>query len=131
VHDWVDHAYVAQHTVGWPALRQRALEWPPHRAAQVCGVPEAQIVALAAAIGACLQAREPVAIRLNYGMQRVRGGGNAVRAVACLPAVWGSWRHRAGGLLLSASGAFPVQRQVLQRPDLLAARAWRSRAPST
>ena len=24
----------------------------------------------------------PAAIRLNYGMQRVRGGGNAVRAVA-------------------------------------------------
>jgi hypothetical protein len=30
---------------------------------------------------------EPTAIRLNYGMQRVRGGGNAVRAIACLPAL--------------------------------------------
>jgi anaerobic selenocysteine-containing dehydrogenase len=38
----------------------------------------------------------PPAIRLNYGMQRVRGGGNAVRAVACLPALTGAWRHRAG-----------------------------------
>jgi anaerobic selenocysteine-containing dehydrogenase len=49
----------------------------------------------------------------------VRGGGNAVRAVACLPALVGAWRHRAGGLLLSASGHFPVQRAALQRPDLL------------
>jgi anaerobic selenocysteine-containing dehydrogenase len=45
----------------------------------------------------------PAAIRLNYGMQRVRGGGNAARLVACLPALIGAWRHRAGGLLLSAA----------------------------
>jgi anaerobic selenocysteine-containing dehydrogenase len=53
-------------------------------------------------------------------MQRVRGGGNATRAVACLPALTGAWRHRAGGLLFSSSGQFPVQRAQLQRPDLLA-----------
>ena len=29
---------------------------------------------------------------LNYGMQRVAGGGNAVRAIACLPALIGAWR---------------------------------------
>jgi anaerobic selenocysteine-containing dehydrogenase len=55
-------------------------------------------------------------------MQSVRGGGNAVRAIACLPALVGAWRHRAGGLLLSASGHFPVQRAALHRPDLLAGR---------
>ncbi|WP_225981012.1 molybdopterin-containing oxidoreductase family protein, partial [Paracidovorax avenae] len=44
---------------------------------------------------------------------------NATRAVACLPALVGAWRHRAGGLLLSSSGQFPVQRQALHRPDLL------------
>ena len=120
-HGWVDHAYLAQHTVGWPALQARAQEWPPERAAQVCGVPVEQIVALARDMGRCFERQEPVAIRLNYGMQRTRGGGNAVRAVACLPAVMGAWRHPAGGLLLSSSGAFPVQRQALQRPDLLAA----------
>ena len=60
----------------------------------------------------------PAAIRLNYGMQRVRGGGNAVRAVACLPALIGAWKHPAGGLLLSSSGMFPVDKAALQRPDL-------------
>jgi anaerobic selenocysteine-containing dehydrogenase len=60
----------------------------------------------------------PAAIRLNYGMQRVRGGGNAVRAVACLPALIGAWRQPAGGMLLSSSGMFPVDRAALQRPDL-------------
>jgi anaerobic selenocysteine-containing dehydrogenase len=37
---------------------------------------------------------------LNYGMQRVKGGGNAVRAIACLPALTGGWRHRAGGAVV-------------------------------
>jgi len=119
-HDWLDHAYIGRHTVGWPALRERALQWPPERAAGVCGIPAEQIVSLARDIGRCVERRQPVAIRLNYGMQRVPGGGNAVRAVACLPALIGAWRHRAGGLLLSNSGAFAVQRELLQRPDLLA-----------
>ncbi|WP_155947189.1 molybdopterin-dependent oxidoreductase, partial [Pseudacidovorax intermedius] len=43
-------------------------------------------------------------------------------AVACLPALVGAWRHRAGGLLLSASGQFPADRATLHRPDLLAGR---------
>jgi anaerobic selenocysteine-containing dehydrogenase len=118
VHDWLDHDYIARHTLGWDKLRERALQWTPARAAAVCGVPEAQIVALAKAYGTT----KPAAIRMNYGMQRVRGGGNASRAVACLPALVGAWRHRAGGVLLSASSFFPVQRAALQRPDLLAGR---------
>ena len=114
-HDWLDHDYIAQHTVGWDALRERALQWPPERAAEVCGVPVEQIRQLAKDYGTT----KPAAIRLNYGIQRVRGGGNAVRAAACLPALTGAWRHRAGGVLLSSSGQFPAQRAVLQRPDLM------------
>jgi anaerobic selenocysteine-containing dehydrogenase len=117
-HDWLDHDYIERHTLGWDRLRERALLWPPARAAEVCGVPEQQIVDLAHAYGTT----RPAAIRLNYGMQRVRGGGNAVRAIACLPALTGAWRHRAGGLLLSSSGHFPLQRAALHRPDLLAGR---------
>jgi anaerobic selenocysteine-containing dehydrogenase len=63
---------------------------------------------------------------MNYGLQRVHGGGNAVRLIASLPALIGAWRTRAGGVLLSSSGAFPVQRAALQRPDLLAGRTPRS-----
>ncbi len=118
VHDWLDHDYIARHTLGWEALRERALQWTPERAAEVCGLPAAQIRSLARDYGTT----QPTAIRLNYGMQRVRGGGNAVRAIACLPALTGAWRHRAGGLLLSSSGQFPVNKAALQRPDLLAGR---------
>jgi anaerobic selenocysteine-containing dehydrogenase len=51
-------------------------------------------------------------------MQRVRGGGNATRLIACLPSLTGAWRHRAGGLLLSSSGSFPVRSAVLEMPEL-------------
>ncbi len=121
-HDWLDHDYIARHTVGWEKLRERALQWPPERAAQVCGIAVEQIRQLARDYGTT----RPAAIRLNYGMQRVHGGANAVRAVACLPALTGAWRHRAGGVLLSSSGAFPVDRAALQRPDLLAGRSPRT-----
>ena len=127
VNNWLDTDYIAQHTTGWDALRVRALQWPPERAAQVCGIDVLQITDLARDWGTM----QPTAIRLNYGMQRVRGGGNAVRAIACLPALTGAWRHRAGGLLLSSSGHFSVQKAAMQRPDLLGARRPRTINMST
>ena len=120
--DWLDHDYIARYTQGWDALRERALLWPPARAALVCGVTVAQIESLARDYGTCCQPGgqgHNAAIRLNYGMQRTRGGGNAVRAITCLPALTGAWRHRAGGLLLSSSGTFPLNRAALERTDLL------------
>lgn len=125
--DWLDHDYIAQHTLGWDALRARALLWTPERAAQVCGITAEQIESLARDWATT----KPAAIRMNYGMQRVKGGGNAVRAIACLPALTGAWRHRAGGVLLANSGNFPVQRAALQRPDLLAGRKPRTINMST
>ena len=122
VHDWLDHDYLARHTLGWEQLRERALQWPPERAAEVCGLPVEQIRRLAHDYGTT----RPAAIRLNYGVQRANGGANAVRAIASLPALTGAWRHRAGGVLLSSSGSFPVDRAALQRPDLLAGRSPRT-----
>jgi anaerobic selenocysteine-containing dehydrogenase len=133
VHAWVDEDYVARHVQagpeGWPALRERALQWPPERAAAVCGVAADAIRELARDYGTT----QPAAIRLNYGMQRVHGGGNAVRLVALLPCLTGAWRHRSGGMLLSASGWFKAARDdaALQRPDLLAGRRPRTINMST
>jgi anaerobic selenocysteine-containing dehydrogenase len=121
-HDWLDHDYIKHHVQqgvgGWPALRERALQWPPERVAAVCGINADEVRQLARDYAST----KPAAIRLNYGMQRVRGGGNAVRLIALLPCLTGAWRHRAGGLLLSASGWFRHVRNDawLQRPDLLA-----------
>ena len=113
--DLIDHAYVAAHTVGFEALKGRAADYPPARVAQICGVDEQELIELARLYGKTRKA----AIRLNYGMQRVRGGGNATRAIACLPSLTGAWRDRAGGLLLSSSGWVPFDTAALQRPDLI------------
>jgi anaerobic selenocysteine-containing dehydrogenase len=125
----LDDDYVTRHVEGWPALRERALQWPPERVAAVCGITADEVRALARDYGTT----KPAAIRLNYGMQRVHGGGNAVRLVALLPCLTGAWRHRAGGLLLSSSGWFKGVRHdaALQRPDLLAGRAPRTINMST
>ncbi len=113
--DWLDHNFIERHTDGWPELRRAAQDWSPDRAGAVCGIGADEIRGLARDYGTT----RPAAIRLNYGMQRVRGGGSAVRLIATLPCLIGAWRHRAGGLLLSAGGWAPVRREALQRPDLM------------
>ena len=65
-----------------------------------------------------LAREQPSLIRLNYGVQRHRGGGMAVRTIACLPAIIGSWRHPGGGAPLSTSGAYDFAMDRLTRPDL-------------
>ncbi|HDR9128886.1 molybdopterin oxidoreductase [Burkholderia vietnamiensis] len=111
----VDHDYIANHTVGFEALKARALSYPPERVARICGIDASELIELARRYGATRKA----SIRLNYGMQRVRGGGNAVRAIASLPGLTGAWRDRAGGLLLSSSEFAPIDHAALLRPDLI------------
>ncbi|NLP61931.1 molybdopterin-containing oxidoreductase family protein [Paraburkholderia sacchari] len=113
--DRLDHDYIAAHTHGFEQLKARALAYTPARVAQICGIEEQVVVELARLYASTRKA----AIRMNYGLQRVRGGGNAVRAIACLPALTGAWRERAGGVLLSSSGWAPVDTNALQRPDLI------------
>ena len=124
---WLDEDYIARHTLGAEALLERARAFTPERVAGICGIAAAEVESLARDYA---QVR-PAAIRLNYGMQRARGGGNAVRAIACLPALAGHWRDPAGGLLLSSSGEFNVDGAALYRPDLLAGRTPRTINMST
>jgi anaerobic selenocysteine-containing dehydrogenase len=117
--DLLDHDYIARHTVGFDQLKERVAEWTPERTAQTCGIGADEVLNLAREYGGTAMRGEAAAIRINYGIQRVRGGGMAVRNVACLPALVGAWRHAAGGIQLSTSGSFPSNKVGLQRPDLL------------
>ena len=117
-----DADYVARHTLGFEALRERVQDYPPERAADICGIPAETIVALAREYAAT----RPSAIRVNYGLQRHKGGGAAVRAITCLPALVGAWRDAAGGVLLSTGGFYGMNTAALERPDLLAGRRPRS-----
>ena len=109
-----DDDYIAQYTLGGDALRERVREYPPARVAQITGLAEERIVALAREYGRAKAAF----IRVNYGLQRHAGGGMAVRTIACLPAVTGHWRRPGGGVLLSSSATFQFNKQRLERPEL-------------
>ncbi len=37
--NWIDHDYIDRHTVGFDELRDRVAEYPPEKAAELCGVP--------------------------------------------------------------------------------------------
>ena len=124
---WLDRDYIERYTLGYERLEKRAHEFDPQRVASICGISAVEVEDFARDYW---QIR-PAAIRVNYGMQRARGGGNAVRAVACLPALTGHWRDAAGGLLLSTSGMYPVDSKRLYRPDLLAGKTPRTINMST
>jgi anaerobic selenocysteine-containing dehydrogenase len=114
----IDRDYVERHTLGFEGLRERASLYDPGRVASICGITGEEIESLARLYGTT----RPALIRANYGMQRARGGGMATRNIACLPALVGAFRDAAGGLLLSTGGNFVLDRQALERPDLLAGR---------
>jgi anaerobic selenocysteine-containing dehydrogenase len=123
----IDQEYITRHTLGFEGLRERAAHYDPGTVAGICGVGAEEIVALARLYGTT----RPALIRANYGMQRVRGGGMATRNIACLPALVGAFRDAAGGILLSTSNNFDVDKNALERPDLLEGRTPRTINMST
>jgi anaerobic selenocysteine-containing dehydrogenase len=110
-----DADYIERYTLGFEQLKERVKEYPPGAVARVTGLAADRIVALAREYAGT----RPAAIRLNYGLQRHSGGGMAVRAVMCLPALTGDWRHPAGGAVLGTAGFFGMNDAKLERPDLL------------
>jgi anaerobic selenocysteine-containing dehydrogenase len=109
-----DADYVARHTVGFEELRERVRQYSPERVEALTGIPRDEIVALAREYAAT----RPALIRLNYGVQRSERGAMAVRTIGLLPALTGSWKDVGGGLVLSTSQAFQLNRPALERPDL-------------
>lgn len=109
-----DNDYLERYTSGFEGLREKAREYTPQRAAALTGLAAEDIAGLAREYAGT----KPAAIRLNYGVQRSERGAMAVRAIALLPALVGAWREPGGGLLLSTSGAFALDRAALERPDL-------------
>ena len=110
-----DDDYLDRATVGAEKLRARVTnDYAPEKVAAITGVDVRTIETLAHR----LAREQPSFIRLNYGMQRHHGGGMAVRTIACIPAVIGSWRHHGGGVLLSTGGTYDFAMDRLVRPDL-------------
>jgi anaerobic selenocysteine-containing dehydrogenase len=111
--DLVDHDYVEKYTLGYEELKARAAQFPPERVARITGIPAADIRKLSREYATT----QPSAIREGVALERAPGGGDAVRAVTCLPALVGAWRHVGGGAIEMPIWEFPFNFDFIQRPD--------------
>ena len=110
-----DADYVSKHTVGFDELKTRVQEYPLDKVAAWTGISAADIHKLATEYAR----QRPSVIRVNYGVQRSENGGSAMRAVTMLPCLVGSWKEVGGGLQLSTSGAFGLNKTALEMPELM------------
>jgi anaerobic selenocysteine-containing dehydrogenase len=109
-----DADYVEKFTNGFDALAERARAYDPESVAALTGISKEDIIQLAREYATV----RPALIRANLGVQRSERGGNAVRAIAALPALIGSWKEVGGGFQLSTSGAFQFNRKAMEMPEL-------------
>ncbi len=110
-----DDDYVERYTVGYPEFAERVAQYTPEWAETETGVPAETIRQLAREYAA----GQPSVIRIGVAVERHAGGGQAVRALACLPALVGAWRRPGGGILQLPLWAFPVNWGAFLHPELL------------
>ncbi|MGB8012032.1 MAG: molybdopterin-dependent oxidoreductase [Terriglobales bacterium] len=110
-----DADYVSRYTVGFEDLKARAEQYPPEKVAYWTGISAEDIRKLAREYATV----RPSVIRVNYGIQRSERGGMSMRAVTMLPCLIGSWKEVGGGLQLSLSGSFGLNRGALEMPELM------------
>ena len=108
----IDEEYVENYTLGFEELRQNAAEFTLERASEITGIEADHIMRLAVEY---TDAKTSV-IRVGVGLERYPGGGQAMRAIDCLPALTGAWRHVGGGLLQMPIFV-PVRMDVLSHPE--------------
>ncbi len=113
--DLQDQDYVYYYTVGYKELAERAKTRTPEWAENVTGVKADDIRKFAREYATTA----PAAIRVGVALERSYGGSQAIRAVTCLPALIGAWRHVGGGILQFPVWEHPYKFDVICRPDLI------------
>ncbi len=111
--DLVDHDYVEKYTLGYEEMKARAAEYPPELVSEITGIPADDIRRLAREYATT----HPSAIRQGVAVERSPGGGQAIRAITCLPALVGAWRHVGGGTVEMPIWEFPINFDKICRPD--------------
>lgn len=110
-----DSDYVENYTLGFPEFAERVTQYTPEWAQTETGVPAETIRTLAREYATA----QPSVIRIGVAIERHAGGGQTVRALACLPGLVGAWRRPGGGILQLPLWAFPVNWGAMMRPDML------------
>ncbi len=118
----LDRAFLSEHADGLEPLLAAARQWPIARAAAEARVSGGRIEELARVFAAS----SPAVIRVGWGIERNRNGGQALAAVMAMPALLGKFGVRGGGYTLSNSGAAQLDMAKLFGPDSPPAR-WATR----
>ncbi|MEZ5843690.1 MAG: molybdopterin-dependent oxidoreductase [Hyphomicrobiaceae bacterium] len=109
-----DEAYLAANTVGWDKWKREVVaRFPPDRVAEITGLAVADVERLAAMYGATKRSF----LRIGWGMTRVARGGQALRAVATLPAITGAYGVKGGGAFSVTAGSIELNFQQLRKPS--------------
>jgi len=93
-----DRRFIADHVSGYDEFMALARSWPAEKAAEVCGVPAADIRLLAS----WMASAQPLVIAPGNGLERGRNGGSGVRAAIALPALLGRLGRESGIVLCLA-----------------------------
>ena len=88
-----DEAFLGRHAHGFEAYRERIGEYPLDRVAEITGLGTEEIRGLSEAYART----KPAMLMAGFGLQRHHRAGQAMRAVALLPAVTGNVGVAGGG----------------------------------
>ena len=113
----IDEDYVKLYTQGYNELKERAQGWSAEKASEVTGIEAEDIRKLARQYAGTKSA----AIRIGVALERHQGGGQAIRAVCCLPSLTGAWREVGGGIFAVPVWEPPYQLDKMCRPDWIPA----------
>ena len=108
-----DRAYIAAHTLGFDQWERDVIpRFTPQRVAEITGLSVDDVERLAAMYGAAKRSF----IRIGEGMTRLARGGQALRAVATLPAITGAYGRRGGGALLLTASSMDFNFSFVRKP---------------
>jgi anaerobic selenocysteine-containing dehydrogenase len=96
----LDEEFLGRHADGMEPLLAAAKDWPLERAAAVARVSAEAIQEL----GEMYAGASPALLRIGWGLERNRNGGQAVAALMAMPALMGKFGTRGGGYTLSNGG---------------------------
>ncbi len=101
----LDRDFIAKHTKNVEVILERASGYTLEKAEKITRVPARDIEKLAA----WYAESSPAVIRMGWGSERNRNGGQATAAVLAMPALLGKFGVQGGGYTLSNSTAAKAQ----------------------
>lgn len=110
---YADRDYMQKYSDAPAELEAHLKSRTPQWAAEITGVPAAEIERIAAMYGQTKRAF----IRVGYGFSRQRNGAASVHAVSCIATVGGKWPQRGGGTFYSNADIYKINDSLIKGTD--------------